>query len=141
MMECCVCFDKVDVVGLRCQRCKDGIVCETCFKRMDTDKCPLCRYIHIEVEPPIIYIDPPRRSRMCCRLKVQHCLVSFCWTVIVGFTIQLVLQLYTTNEILNIVYMFLLGFMGMICLHCCLLTNEDCQGVTMPYDCCIIHDE
>ena len=139
-MECCICLDKVENIALTCQRCKRGIVCTDCFGRMDEAKCPLCRFVHIDIEPPEIYLEVEREPKRCCRLHVKKCIVSTCWTIMVGFTLQLLFNAIVNNVVVNIIYMFLLGWGGMILVHCFLATNSDCQDVDMPYDCCIIHD-
>ena len=139
-MECCICLDEVENIALTCQRCKRGIVCTDCFGRMDEAKCPLCRFVHIQLKPPEIYLELEREPTPCCRLKIKHCIVSTCLTIITGFILQLTFNAIVNDIFTNVMYMILLGLLGMFVVHCFLATHSDCQSVDMPYDCCIIHD-
>lgn len=139
-MECCICLDEVENIALTCQRCKRGIVCTDCFVRMGESKCPLCRFVNIEIKPPEIYIDIESQRKPCCRLKIKHCIVSTCLTIITGFILQLSFNVIVNDIVTNVMYMILMGLLGMFVVHCFLATNSDCHETPIPYACCVIHD-
>ena len=117
-MECCICFDEVvDNIAFKCQRCKRGIVCTDCFLfKSGESKCPLCRFVNIEIKPPEIYIDIESQRKPCCRLKIKHCIVSTCLTIITGFILQL-----TFNAIVNDIFTNVIDIIGALRNVCCAL--------------------
>lgn len=137
-MECCICFESNTPIAYDCQQCRDGNVCQTCFDKLASNTCPLCRTLIIKVAPPDVLLEPPRRSR--CNIQYKKCCLSTGYTMLFGILFQYIFGLYVYNIALNICIMLGVGVLFMCCIHLYLILQFD-DPVYFPYTCCDIDSD
>lgn len=136
-MECCICFESDTPIAYDCQQCHDGNICETCFDKLESNTCPLCRTLIIKVAPPDVLLEPPRRSH--CTIQYKKCCLSTGYTILFGILFQYIFGLYVYNVIINICIMIGVGILFMGCIHIYLIFQFD-DPIYFPYICCNVDD-
>ena len=139
-MECCICFESNTPIAYDCQQCRDGNVCQTCFDKLESHTCPLCRTVIIKVAPPDVILETPRRSRNKCNIRYKKCCLSTGYTMIFGILFQYMFGLYVYNVILNTCIMIGTGVLFMCCIHLYLISQFD-DPMYFPYACCDVDSD